>query len=210
MLNVDSSIVISELENLFPDAKCELNYHNVFELSIAVILSAQTSDASVNKITPKLFEKYPSVEDLANANYDDVYSIISSLGLATRKAEYLINFSKVILNKYHGIIPNSIDELTKLPGVGRKTANVIVSEGYGLPGLAVDVHVTRVSKRLGFVDDNATADQIEIILKSYFPIETWHNMHHKLIFMGRYLCKSQKPECYRCPFAKNCLYLSTK
>lgn len=210
MLNVDSSIVINELEKLFPDAKCELNYRNVFELSIAVILSAQTSDASVNKITPKLFEKYPTIQDMAHAKYDDVYSIISSLGLATRKAEFLIRFSEEVLIKYQGIVPNTIEELTKLPGVGRKTANVIISEGYGLPGLAVDVHVTRVSKRLGFADENATADQIEVVLKNYFPIETWHNMHHKLIFMGRYLCKSQKPECYRCPFTKNCLYFNTK
>ena len=210
MLNVDKNIVIEELERLFPDAKCELNYNNIYELSVAVILSAQTSDASVNKVTPILFNKFSTISLLANASYDEVYNIISPLGLAKRKAEYLIRFAQVIIDKFQSVIPQTIEELITIPGIGRKTANVIISEGYGLPGLAVDVHVTRVSRRLGFVSDNATADQIEIVLKNYFPIESWHNMHHKLIFMGRYLCKSQKPECYRCPFTKNCLYYNSK
>ena len=210
MLNVDNKIVINELEKLFPNAKCELNYCNIYELSVAVILSAQTSDASVNKITPTLFNKYPTLNDLSIAKYEDVFLIISSLGLAKRKAEYLIKFANTILNNYNGIVPNTIDELVKIPGIGRKTANVIVSEGYGLPGLAVDVHVTRVSKRLGFVQETATPDQIEVVLKNYFPIEKWHDIHHKLIFMGRYLCKSQKPECFRCPFTNNCQYYNTK
>lgn len=210
MLNVDNQIVIEELEKLFPNAKCELNYRNVYELSVAVILSAQTSDASVNKITPILFDKYPTLKELSVAKYEDVFLIISPLGLAQRKAEYLIKFSNTVLNSYDGIVPNTIDELVKIPGIGRKTANVIVSEGYGLPGLAVDVHVTRVSKRLGFANEFATPDQIEKILKMYFPIEKWHDIHHKLIFMGRYLCKSQKPECFRCPFTHNCQYFKTK
>ncbi len=210
MLNVDSSTLINELEKLFPDAKCELNYTNIYELSVAVMLSAQTSDASVNKITPKLFSAFPTMETLANALYQDVFEIISPLGLAKRKADYIIKFAQVVLSKFQGKIPNSIEELVTLPGIGRKTANVIISEGYGLPGLAVDVHVTRVSKRLGLADESSTADQIEVILKNFIPMDKWHNMHHKLIFMGRYLCKSQKPECYRCPFINNCLYYRTK
>lgn len=208
MLNVDK--LITELEIMFPNAKCELNYNNIYELSVAVMLSAQTSDASVNKVTPQLFDAYPTLESLKNANYDELYSIISSLGLAKRKAEYLIKFADVVLDKFQGVIPKSIEELITLPGIGRKTANVIISEGYNLPGLAVDVHVMRVSKRLGLANDNATPDQIEVILKSFIPKNLWHNMHHKLIFMGRYLCKSQKPECGRCPFIKECLYKSTK
>lgn len=210
MSNVDSNTLILELEKLFPNAKCELNYKNVYELSVAVILSAQTSDVSVNKITPKLFESFPTLDDLANAKYEEVFKIISPLGLAKRKAEYIIQFAQVVLSKFHGVVPNSIEELITIPGIGRKTANVIISEGYGLPGLAVDVHVTRVSKRLGFALESATADQIEMILKNLIPEELWHNMHHKLIFMGRYLCKSHKPECNRCPFTKNCLYYNTK
>lgn len=210
MSNVDSNTLILELEKLFPNAKCELNYKNVYELSVAVILSAQTSDVSVNKITPKLFESFPTLDDLANAKYEEVFKIISPLGLAKRKAEYIIQFAQVVLSKFHGVVPNSIEELITIPGIGRKTANVIISEGYGLPGLAVDVHVTRVSKRLGFALESATADQIEMILKNLIPEDLWHNMHHKLIFMGRYLCKSQKPECNRCPFTKNCLYYNTK
>lgn len=210
MLNVDSNTLINELEQLFPDAKCELTYRNIYELSVAVILSAQTSDVSVNKVTPFLFTAYPTINDLANAKYENVFDIISSLGLAKRKAEYIIKFAKTVLDKYQGIVPNTIEELITIPGIGRKTANVIISEGYGLPGLAVDVHVTRVSKRLGLASDAANPDQIEVILKNYIPKELWHNMHHKLIFMGRYLCKSQKPDCYRCPFTKNCLYYNAK
>jgi endonuclease-3 len=210
MLNVDSNTLINELEQLFPDAKCELTYRNIYELSVAVILSAQTSDVSVNKVTPFLFTTYPTINDLANAKYENVFDIISPLGLAKRKAEYIIKFAKTVLDKYQGIVPNTIEELITIPGIGRKTANVIISEGYGLPGLAVDVHVTRVSKRLGLASETATPDKIEVILKNYIPKELWHNMHHKLIFMGRYLCKSQKPDCYRCPFTKNCLYYNAK
>ena len=210
MLNVDSKTLIKELEILFPNAKCELNYRNIYELSVAVILSAQTSDASVNKITPSLFKTYPTIDSLANADYNDVFNIIAPLGLAKRKAQYIISFSKTVVDKYNKNVPNTIEELIKIPGIGRKTANVIISEGYGLPGLAVDVHVTRVSKRLGLAKETDGPDQIEIILKKFIPEELWHNMHHKLIFMGRYLCKSQKPECYRCPFVNNCLYKNTK
>ena len=210
MLNVDRTVLINELEKLFPNAHCELNYKNIYELSVAVILSAQTSDASVNKVTPTLFERFPSLSHLANASYNDVYQLIEPLGLAKRKAEYLIKFSQTVLDKFNGIVPKTIEELVTIPGIGRKTANVIISEGYGIPGLAVDVHVTRVSKRLGLADDHHDPEDIENILKTFFPIEEWHNMHHKLIFMGRYLCKSQRPECYRCPFTNNCSYYKTK
>ena len=149
MLSVDRDFLINELEKLFPNAHCELIYKDVYELSVAVILSAQTSDASVNKVTPNLFKEYPTLTNLANASYDNVYRLIESLGLAKRKAEYLIKFAKTVLDDFNGVIPKTIEELVTIPGIGRKTANVIISEGYGLPGLAVDVHVTRVSKRLG-------------------------------------------------------------
>lgn len=205
MLNMAPNIVSNELAKLFPNASCELDYRNVYELSVAVILSAQTTDKSVNKVTPKLFEKYPDLDHLASANIQDVERIIQAIGLYKRKSIYIIEFARFIINEYHGIIPNTIEELIKVPGIGRKTANVIISEGYKLPGFAVDVHVTRVSNRLGLVN-TTDPNKIEMILKELFPKDEWHIMHHRLIFMGRYLCKAQKPECNRCPFINKCLY----
>lgn len=205
MLNIAPNIVSNELAKLFPNASCELDYRNVYELSVAVILSAQTTDKSVNKVTPKLFEKYPDLDHLASANIQDVERIIQAIGLYKRKSIYIIEFARFIINEYHGIIPNTIEELIKVPGIGRKTANVIISEGYKLPGFAVDVHVTRVSNRLGLVN-TTDPNKIEMILKELFPKDEWHIMHHRLIFMGRYLCKAQKPECNRCPFINKCLY----
>ena len=205
MLNIAPNKVSEELAKLFPNASCELDYRNVYELSVAVILSAQTTDKAVNKVTPKLFEKYPDLEHLASANIQDVERIIQAIGLYKRKSIYIIEFAKFIINEYHGIIPNTIEELIKVPGIGRKTANVIVSEGYKLPGFAVDVHVTRVTNRLGLVN-TTDPNKIEMILKELFPKDEWHIMHHRLIFMGRYLCKAQKPECNRCPFINKCLY----
>lgn len=205
MLNIAPNIVSNELAKLFPNASCELDYRNVYELSVAVILSAQTTDKAVNKVTPKLFEKYPDLDHLASANIQDVERIIQAIGLYKRKSIYIIEFARFIINEYHGIIPNTIEELIKVPGIGRKTANVIVSEGYKLPGFAVDVHVTRVTNRLGLVN-TTDPNKIEMILKELFPKDEWHIMHHRLIFMGRYLCKAQKPECNRCPFINKCLY----
>lgn len=195
-----------ELKKLFPDAKCELNYHNIFELSIAVILSAQTTDKSVNLVTPTLFKKYPTLYDLSNANVSDVEQIIKSIGLYKRKSQLIIDFSKTVISNFNGVIPNNIEDLVTIPGVGRKTANVIVSEGYKLPGLAVDVHVSRVSKRLGLVPLDYDVVQIEHALKEMFDKSEWHEIHHLLIFMGRYKCKAQKPNCLECPFISRCTY----
>lgn len=197
--------IFEELGKLFPNAGCELNYNNVYELSVAVILSAQTTDKAVNKVTPKLFEKYPTIESLSMATLEDVCDIIKSIGLYQRKSEYIIEFSKCVIKDFNGIIPKSIEELIKIPGVGRKTANVIVSEGYKLPGFAVDVHVTRVSNRLGLVNV-CDPNKIEMKLKELYSSDKWHIMHHRLIFMGRYLCKAQNPECNRCPFTSICTY----
>ena len=195
-----------KLEQLFPNAGCELDYRNIYELSVAVILSAQTTDKSVNIVTPNLFSKYPTVDDLASAKEEDVQKIIRSIGLFVRKSQLIINFAKCVANNYNGIVPDEIDELIKIPGIGRKTANVIVSEGYKKPGLAVDVHVIRVSKRLGLVPETYDAVQIEYALKELFDREDWHQIHHLLIFMGRYMCKSQKPLCEECPFITECKF----
>ncbi len=197
------SFVIEELAKLFPDAKCELNYRNVYELSVAVILSAQTTDRAVNLVTPKLFEKYPDLFSLRDADLNDLSSIISSIGMYKKKSEYLKGFAEAVIDRFNGEIPKTIEELTTIPGIGSKTANVIISEGYHLPGLAVDVHVARCANRLGLVNEQNPLI-IEKELKQMIPMELWHIMHHRFIFMGRYLCKSQKPECERCPFTKIC------
>lgn len=202
---LDANYIKDELGNLFPNAKCELDYNNIYELSVAVILSAQTSDKSVNKVTPNLFTKYPTINDLAKADICDVESIIAPLGLAKRKSINIVGFASEVVLKFDGIIPDSIDSLITLPGVGRKTANVIISEGYHLPGFAVDVHVERVTKRLGLVDLSDDPKKIEFKLKKLYNPSDWHLMHHRFIFMGRYLCHSTNPECNKCPFVKDCI-----
>ncbi|HHU56367.1 MAG TPA: endonuclease III [Acholeplasmataceae bacterium] len=204
-----SNKLIEELEKLFPDAKCELNYTNTFELLIAVVLSAQTTDRRVNMVTRKLFTVYPDVYRLASAAQVDVENIISSLGLFRTKAENIIALSKKIVTNFGGEVPNTLEDLTTLPGVGRKSANVVLSEGFGIPAIAVDTHVARVSNRLGLVDSDDTY-VIEKTLEEYFPKDDWHKGHNLLVHFGRYFCTAQKPNCLECPFNKVCPYYNKK
>lgn len=196
--------ILSHLDRMYPDAHCELNHANAYEMAIAVILSAQTTDASVNQVTPKLFEKYPTVESLANAELKDVEQCISRLGLYHNKARSIVNFSKGVVENYGGIVPDTMDDLLTLSGVGRKCANVILSECYGIPSLAVDTHVTRVSKRLGLVYQKDDVNTIERKLKRKIPKERWIKTHHQMIFFGRYLCHARSPKCGLCPFVSIC------
>lgn len=196
--------ILSHLDRMYPDAHCELNHANTYEMAIAVILSAQTTDASVNQVTPKLFEKYPTVESLANAELKDVEQCISRLGLYHNKARSIVNFSKGVVENYGGIVPDTMDDLLTLSGVGRKCANVILSECYGIPSLAVDTHVTRVSKRLGLVYQKDDVNTIERKLKRKIPKERWIKTHHQMIFFGRYLCHARSPKCGLCPFVSIC------
>ena len=198
-------VVVAELARLFPDAKCELNYHNVYELSVAVILSAQTTDKAVNLVTPALFKTYPDLKALSEANVDEVAKMIARIGMAQTKAKNIIGFASMVIDKYNSIIPQTIEELITLPGVGSKTANVIISEGYGIPGFAVDVHVTRVTNRLGLVNTNNPL-KIEKEMKAMMPPSIWHIMHHRFIFMGRYLCKAKNPLCQNCSLYELCQY----
>lgn len=195
--------VFNELKKLFPDAKCELNYNNVYELTIATILSAQATDKSVNNVTPILFKKYPDVNKLSNAMEDEVIEIIKPVGLSKTKAHNIIALAKVAKDKYQGIIPNSFDDLVNLPGVGRKTANVILAEGFDLPGLAVDTHVARVSNRLA-LSRSTNPEVIEQELKGMFEKEDWGLVHLTMLFFGRYMCKAKNPECNNCPFKNKC------
>lgn len=197
--------ILDELAILFPNAGCELIYNNVYELVVAVALSAQTTDVSVNKITPSLFSKYPTVYDLARAEYIDVYNIIKTIGLAKTKTNNIINLAKKVATEFNGIIPNTFDELITLPGVGRKTANVVLAEGFNIPRIAVDTHVERVSKRLELVDMDKSVLDVEKELMILIPEEKWHQGHHYLLFFGRYLCTARNPKCNTC-FNKNCKY----
>jgi len=191
---------------LFPDARCELDHTNVFELTIAVILSAQTTDPSVNRVTPALFERYPDPQSMAQADISELESMIKSIGLYRSKAKHIKELSRMLIEHYNGKIPNNFDELQKLPGIGRKTANVIVAVGFHQPGLAVDTHVLRVSQRLGLVPQDADPNQTEMILKKALPKEQWGDAHHAILFFGRYHCLARTPKCEICPLKDDCLY----
>lgn len=195
--------IYDKLNTLFPDAKCELDFTNLYELLIAVMLSAQATDKRVNIITPYLFKKYPTIESLAKANIDDVKEIIASLGLYHNKAKNIIATCQVLMEKYHCEVPPSFEDLITLPGVGRKTANVVLSVGYNIPAIAVDTHVARVSQRLG-LSDSEDVIIIEEDLKRAFPKECWGKVHHLILLFGRYYCTARNPQCDKCSFIDIC------
>lgn len=202
--------ILNEIEKLFPNAGCELNYNNVFELLIAVMLSAQTTDKSVNIVTPNLFKKYPTAYELGNANVDDVKEIIKRIGLSSTKSKNIIATSKILALKYDGNVPKDLIKLTELPGVGRKTANVVMSEGFKVPRIAVDTHVERVSKRLRIVDLNSSVLDVELKLMELIDEDKWHKSHHLLLFFGRYFCLAKKPNCENCFYKNKCNYYNDK
>lgn len=200
----NSEYIIEQLNILYPDAHCELNHQNDFELLIAVILSAQTTDERVNGVTKELFDKYDDAYKLANANREDVERIIKPIGLYKNKAKNIIETSKQLVEKFDGKVPNKRKELESLSGVGRKTCNIILSNCFDIPAFAVDTHVTRVSKRLGIALKDDDVNTIEKKLMNYFPKQYWGKLHHQFIFFGRYKCKAIKPDCIDCPFTKIC------
>ena len=192
--------IIKALDSLFPDAHCELNYQNDFELLCAVMLSAQTTDERVNLVTPLLFQAYPDAKALARAELADVERIIHSIGLYHNKALNLIEMARVLSEKYDGRVPDKKRELVQLPGVGNKTANVVLSEYYDQAYFAVDTHVSRIAKRLGLAKSQDDVSKIEEKLKRKFPKQRYKKTHHQMIFMGRYMCKAKRPLCEKCPF----------
>jgi len=194
------------LEELFPDAKAELDFTNHFELIVAVVLSAQTTDIAVNKVTKGLFHKYPTPYDLMHADVNDVMSLIQTIGLYKNKAKNIIGLAKRLVEDYEGLVPNDRKALESLPGVGRKTANVVLSNAFDVPALAVDTHILRISKRLGLADDTDDAFAVEMKLNKQFPKELWHKLHHQLIFFGRYQCLARKPKCEACKMQTICPY----
>lgn len=203
-MNERSKFIYNELNQLFPNAKCELNHESVFQLVCAVSLSAQTTDERVNTVTPALFAKYPDALAMSQAELKDVECLIKSIGLYHNKAIHLIKMSQQLIENYNGVVPNTMEELVKLDGVGRKTANVVLSVGFDVPAIAVDTHVSRVSKRLGLAKKDDDVLEIEQKLMKKFPKYTWNHLHHLLIFFGRYLCKARQPMCEECPFQNIC------
>ncbi|MBP0724179.1 endonuclease III [Bacillus sp. RG28] len=196
--------VIDTLGEMFPDAHCELNHKNPFELVIAVALSAQCTDVLVNKVTAKLFQKYKTPEDYLAVSLEELQNDIKSIGLFRNKAKNIQKLCRMLLDDYDGIVPQAREELVKLPGVGRKTANVVMSVAYGIPAIAVDTHVERVSKRLAICRWKDSVLQVEETLMKKIPMELWGLTHHRLIFFGRYHCKAQRPNCQECPLNTIC------
>lgn len=200
---ISSKEIYDSLDKLFPDAKCGLEYNNLFELLISVVLSAQTTDISVNKVTPALFEKYPTSYELANANLEEVKDIIKSIGLANNKSKNIINLSKELNERFLGIVPNNLDDLESLSGVGHKTASVILVEGYKTPAVPVDTHIFRIANRLG-LSNGKTVETVEKDIKDKFDESTWCHLHHLLIAFGRNICTAKNPKCDVCPFSDKC------
>ncbi|WP_374722083.1 endonuclease III [Peribacillus tepidiphilus] len=195
---------LDEMAKMFPDAHCELNHSNPFELVIAVALSAQCTDALVNKVTKNLFQKYKTPEDYLSVPLEELQEDIRSIGLYRNKANNIQKLCAMLIEKYNGEVPSDRDELMKLPGVGRKTANVVVSVAFGVPAIAVDTHVERVSKRLGICKWKDSVLEVEKTLMQKVPKEEWSITHHRMIFFGRYHCKAQNPQCEVCPLQHLC------
>ncbi|WP_332693222.1 endonuclease III [Halalkalibacter lacteus] len=192
------------IANMYPNAECELTHSNPFELLIAVVLSAQCTDVLVNKVTPHLFDKYNQPEDYLAVPLEELEEDIRSIGLFRSKAKNIKKLSQALLEHYNGNVPKERDELVKLAGVGRKTANVVTSVAFGVPAIAVDTHVERVSKRLAICRWKDNVREVEETLMKKIPENRWSDSHHQLIFFGRYHCKAQVPQCETCPLLDRC------
>lgn len=196
--------LLDEIETIFPDAECELIHGDAFQLLVAVVLSAQTTDAAVNKVTPALFEKWPDPKSLAAAPLEEVEQTLKTIGLYRSKAKNIIALSAKLVEDFDGEVPATFEKLQSLPGVGRKTANVVRSVAFDIPSFAVDTHVERISKRLGLAKPADDVEQVEQKLRRKIRRERWNRAHHDLIFFGRYFCTARNPRCEECPFVSIC------
>ena len=203
---MENKEILDLIYKMFPNPHCELEYFDDFSLLCAVVLSAQTTDKAVNLVTKPLFLKYPTVFDIASSSEDELIPILRPIGLMKNKSHYLIKISKAIVEDYGGKVPHDFDELIKLPGVGRKTANVFLAEIDKRPAIAVDTHVNRVSYRLGLSSSIDNVLKTEHELEAGFDEKDWIKVHYGLLFMGRYKCLSKNPKCSDCNLKSICRY----
>jgi endonuclease-3 len=196
--------VLDILEVAYPEAKCALDHVNVFQLLVAVVLSAQTTDVSVNKVSPGLFGRWPDAAALAGARRDDVESVIRTIGMYRTKSNNIIRLARMLLEEYGGDVPGDMEKLMALPGVGRKTANVVLAVGFGEQRIAVDTHVFRVANRIGLCKEPDVL-KTELALMKNLPENRWSEAHHSLIWHGRRVCHARRPDCENCPVNVLCL-----
>ena len=204
MSNVN--VILDYLDELIPNPKCELEYNKDYELLIAVMLSAQTTDKRVNQVTKELFKKYNSLEELKDAELSDIEGYVRVLGNYTKESKAVIDIASILYNEYDKKVPNDRSLLEDLPMVGRKTTNVVLSELYGIPNIAVDTHVERVSKRLKLAKDKSSVLEVENVLKRKVPKDKWIRFHHQMVLFGRYYCTAKSPKCNDCKLKDICKY----
>ena len=202
--------LIEYFERNMPIAESELNFENPYQLIVAVILSAQCTDKRVNMTTPAFFERYPDAETLSKASVGDIYELIKSISYPNNKSKNLLGMAKILMSDFQGIVPDDVDKLQILPGVGRKTANVVASVAFNKPAMAVDTHVFRVSARIGLTKDAKNPLETERQLVKYIPESVRPKAHHWLILHGRYVCKARRPDCEKCGINTICDYFLTK
>ena len=209
MTKEDINNVLEILSPMYPDAGCALEHRNAFQLLVATTLSARTTDKSVNRITPALFKKYPTAEKLSAADVSDVEDILRTIGIYRTKAKHIVELSKMLVEKYEGEVPPDYNDLITLPGVGRKTANVVLSVGFNEARIAVDTHVFRVANRIGLACGKNVLSTEEDLMKN-IPKEKWVKTHHSLIFHGRNICDARRPACEVCGISGYCKYFKLK
>ncbi len=205
-MNKKENDIVIYFDEILPNVVCELNYDNDLQLLIAVVLSAQTTDKAVNKVTEPLFAEYPTYKELYCLTMDQIQNYIKRLGLYKVKSKNVYHLIKIITEEYEGVVPSDYNALINLPGVGRKTANVVLAEYFGIPAIAVDTHVERVSKRLKLAYTPDSVLTVEKKLMKKFPKEKWIKLHHQFIHFGRYICKAQSPICENCKLTNYCRY----
>lgn len=200
-----TKLILEELKRLYPDAKCELNYETPFQLLVATILSAQTTDKKVNEVTENLFKEYPDVDSFLTLSIDELEKRIKQIGLYRSKAKNILIMCNQLKQKFNGEVPKTMEDITSLAGAGRKTANVVLSNAFGVPSIAVDTHVFRVSNRLALADSDNVLE-VEKQLQAELPKREWSLTHHLLIFHGRRCCIARKPKCSECPLKHICKF----
>ena len=203
----DINKILDILEETYPQAECALDHQNVYQLIVAVALSAQTTDKSVNQVTPALFEKYPTPYELAVADPEEVAQYIKRIGMYKTKSKNIVGLAKSLVENFGGQVPDDYGALVSLPGVGRKTANVVLSVGFVHQRIAVDTHVFRVANRIGLVHEKDVL-KTELALMDRIPEDRWSRTHHSLIFHGRQCCDARKPKCDQCPIVEYCEYVN--